>query len=70
VVLENKVCYHNYTTPANERVPAPGIAHLSLGGVVKVFTGFGMKKEHPPTPDIQLKSAVCDWDFALFSINP
>jgi hypothetical protein len=51
--------------------PAGGwIAHLSLGGVVKVFTGFGMKKEHPPTPDIQLKSAACDWDFALFSINP
>jgi hypothetical protein len=22
VVLENKVCYHNYTTPANERGPA------------------------------------------------
>jgi|EP01047_Picozoa_sp_COSAG01_P054590 hypothetical protein len=42
---------------------------ISLGGVVKVFTGFGMKKEHPPTPDIQLKSAACDWDFALFSIK-
>jgi hypothetical protein len=28
-----------------------------------------MKKEHPPTPDIQLKSAACDWDFALFSIK-
>jgi hypothetical protein len=25
VVLENKVCYHNYTTPANERGPGePG----------------------------------------------
>jgi hypothetical protein len=29
VVLENKVCYHNYTTPANERGPAAYVAVLS-----------------------------------------
>jgi hypothetical protein len=32
------------------RAPAAAwIAPLSLGGVVKVFTGFGMKKHHSPT---------------------
>jgi hypothetical protein len=35
-----------------------------------LFRGFGMQKEHPPTPDIQVKPAVYDWDFALFSVNP
>jgi hypothetical protein len=31
VVLKNKVCYHNYTTPANERGPGrQAIAAFSL----------------------------------------
>jgi hypothetical protein len=45
---------------------AAGIAPISLGGVVKLLRGFGMQKEHPPTPDIQVKSSACDSDLPFF----
>jgi hypothetical protein len=63
-------CGRHSIAPASGSQPAR-IAPISLGGVVKNCSEGSecRKSTHPPTPDIQLKSAACDWDFALFSIK-
>jgi hypothetical protein len=43
VVLENKVCYHNYATPANERGPAVRVPKHSEPAHTVTHTSYGRR---------------------------